>query len=312
MIRYTAVMLLLMCLATWSFAKVELVQGDSKIDVKIDGKLVTTYLYKADMTKPVLYPVYTPSGIFLNRHFPFEKVEGETKDHPHHFGIFLTYDEVNKEGFWNNTTTPPQIKLAQITEQKSGKTARISSVHNWVARTGKTYLEEKRTMEFSGAKNYYTIDFDITLTAKDTAVVFGDTKEGMFAMRVADWFAERNGHSQYFSSVGTRTEKDIWGTRAAWVCLQGEKDGKQVGVAMMNHPASVNYPTFWHARAYGLFAANPLGQKAFEEGRKVANPKALNLTLPQGASTVIKFRVVVYDGTMTEKALEKIYQKYAK
>jgi hypothetical protein len=312
MLRFSVLAVLVLAFAVQSLAKVELVQGDNKIDVKIDGKLVTSYLYKPDMTKPVLYPVYSPAGTLLNRRFPFEQVEGETKDHPHHFGIFLTYDDVNKEGFWNNTKTPPQIKMVNVTEQKSGKTAQISSILHWVARSGKTYLEEKRTMVFSGAKNYYTIDFDVTLTAKDTAVVFGDTKEGMFAMRMADWMAEKNGHSTYFSSNGDKTEKDIWGKRAAWVSLQGEKDGKTQGVAMMNHPASVNYPTFWHARAYGLFAANPLGQKAFEEGTKVANPKAFNLTLPQGASTVIKFRVVVYDGSMDTKTLEKIYKNYVK
>jgi len=33
-------------------------------------------------------------------------------------------------------------------------------------------------------------------------------------------------------------------------------DGKALGICFMNHPASYRFPTDWHVRNYGLFAAN--------------------------------------------------------
>ncbi|HPN34423.1 MAG TPA: PmoA family protein [bacterium] len=312
-------MLIRNCLAALMLAilgsgcgQVEMFREQDKIDVKINGKFVTSYLFKSDLTKPVLYPLNTLSGVTVSRQFPLQIVEGESKDHPHHFGLFFTYDRVNGVGFWNNTAIPPQIKLVEIKKVENGKTGTISSVHHWVAPNGKILLQEDRSMQFIPSRKHYAIDFSIQLTAKDTAVVFEDTKEGMFSIRVADWLAEKSGHAEYLSSNGDRKEKEVWGKRAVWVRLEGAKNGQPLGIAMIHHPNSVNYPTFWHARGYGLFAANPLGQETFERDHNVENPKAFRLTLAKGESAWFKFRVVVYDGAMDKAAVDAIAADYAK
>lgn len=107
--------------------------------------------------------------------------------------------------------------------------------------------------------------------------------------------------------MGTEKEKNVWGKRAKWVRLEGEKDGKIIGIAIFNHPDSVNYPTYWHARGYGLFAANPLGQRMFQETRGVENPQAFGLTLEPGQSTLFKFRMLIYEGPRTAEQLEKVF-----
>jgi hypothetical protein len=112
------------------------------------------------------------------------------------------------------------------------------------------------------------------------------------------------------SSEGDRQEKNIWGKRARWVCLEGEKEGRAVGIAIFNHPESVNYPTYWHARGYGLFSANPLGQYAFEKGRGVEKLEALNLTLEVGESANFRFRMVVYEGEKTSAELEGEFEEF--
>ena len=104
----------------------------------------------------------------------------------------------------------------------------------------------------------------------------------------------------------------MWGKRARWVRLQGEKDGKTIGIAVFNHPMSVNYPTYWHARGYGLFAANPLGQLAFQKAHKLENPRAFNLTLKPGESTFFKFRMVIYEGARTNEQLEQQFEHFTK
>jgi hypothetical protein len=293
--------------------KVEFVSGDNKIDVMIRGKHFTSYLYGDELTKPILFPVCTPSGVAVSRSYPFVKVAGESTDHPHHAGIFFTYDEVNDDGFWNNTTSPPQIKHVKVTEMTGGNgKGKLSTVMHWIGKSGQVLLEEKRNMVFHTGKNEYTIDFSIDLTAKDTKVIFSDTKEGMFAIRVADWLREKGGTGRYLNSNGEQTEKNVWGRRARWVCLQGEKGGKPIGIAIFNHPTSVNYPAYWHARGYGLFSANPLGQYAFERGRGQRNPQSFNLMLQAGETAHFEFRMITYEGTRTKEQLKRQFDEFVK
>jgi hypothetical protein len=293
--------------------KVELVQGQDKIDVKIGGKHFTTYQYRDELTKPVLWPVYSSSGIQINRSYPFAKVEGESEDHPHHQGVFFTYGDINGVDYWGNPNSPPKIKLVEVTEVKSGEEGKISAIHHWTNKEGKVVLKEKRDMVFSGGVDMYSIDFDMLLTAQDDKVVFNDTKEGMFAIRVAPWLREdKNNTCEYLNSEGQRKSKECWGRRARWVRLEGEKDNKKAGVVILVHPVTVNYPVYWHARGYGLFSCNPLGQHTFQKSRGEANPQPFNLTLKKGESARFKFRMVFYEGSPTVSRLEQMFEEFTK
>ena len=294
--------------------KVEFIRNDKKIDVMIDGAHLTSYVYSDDLTEPILYPVNSPSDLTLNRGYPIVQIEGETTDHPHHAGLFFTYDKVNGEGFWANKDAPPQVKHIKITQCRGGKgKGSISTTAQWVGRSGQVLLNEKRQMVFIAGQDEYAIDFTFDLSApKDTNVVFEDTKEGMFAIRVADWLREKGGTGRYLSSNGDETEENIWGKRAEWVRLEGQKDDKTVGIAIFNHPSSVNFPTYWHARAYGLFSANPLGQYDFEKKRNPDTAQHLNLTLDPGQNAHFRFRMLVYEGTRTKEQLQKTFADFAK
>ncbi len=297
----------------WEGKSLAFVDKDNRVIVMVDGEDITSYRYGDELSKPILWPVKSPSGIVLTRGFPFAKVKGESTDHPHHTGVFFTYDNVNGQGFWNNTTSPPQIKqIGSVKmETKPGKGI-LETVSHWTAKSGKVLLEEKRKMEFVPGEEQYTIDFTIELIAQNEKVVFGDTKEGMFAIRLADWLKEDGGTGEYLSSNGDRREKNVWGRRASWVRLQGQQDGRVIGIAIFNHPDSVNYPTYWHARGYGLFSANPLGQFDFQKGRGVENPEHLNFTLESGQSALFRFRIVIYDGARTTEQLEKQFKEFVK
>ena len=303
-----------------SSAGVRFKQGEDKIDVSIDGKLVTSYCYSADLLKPCLYPVYSLSGVLMTRSYPFREIKGESHDHKHHTGAFFAYasdGEINGSGFWHSQVMPPQIKHSKIVEMKAGeKSGALSTVSFWIGKDGKPLLRENRTMAFIPGQNDYNIDFAITLTAIDTTVSFKATKEGLFAVRVADWLAEKNkgtlwsGTGEYMNAEGAKTEKNIWGRRSKWVRLQGEKDGRTEGIAIFNHPDSENYPTFWMARGYGLFAANPLGQNIYESFHKVEKPNKYELILQPGKSALFKFRMLIYDGARSRVELEKMFSEY--
>jgi len=257
----------------------------------------------------------------VTRSYPLgERVEGESEDHAHHMGVFFTYDRVNDERFWNNKEIPPQIRHVKFKETTSGRgEGRLSVVMEWIGRNGRAVLQEDRTMVFLQGDGENIIDFGIDLTALDEKVVFEDTKEGMFAIRVAHWLRERAGKewpegmlptARYFSSSGDRTAKNVWARRAKWVALEGEKDGRTFGIAILNHSSSVNYPTYWHARDYGLFSADPLGQGYFQKARKLDTCEYLNLTLEPGEKAHFGFRMIFYEGPRTKEQLERRFAEY--
>jgi len=314
--------------------KVEFVRTDDKIDVMIEGKLFTSYVFGDELPKPVLVPVRSTSGIEVSRRHPLVKMRGGTDDHLHHVGIFFSVDGVNGTKFWNNVKPPPQIRHIKTTEMTNGTgKGTLSTVIHWIDKSGKVLLEENRNMVFLAGEHEdeYAIDFSMELTAKDTTVTFEDIEEGMFAIRVADCLREKgtgvlpkvgaplpkesiSGTGRYFSSNGDETAKNVWGKRARWVALQGVKEGKVVGVAILNHPASINYPTYWHARDYGLFSANPLGQGDFQRQSKYKkNPVIpLRLTLGPGESAHFRFLVIIYEGIRTKEHLEKRFKEFAR
>jgi hypothetical protein len=315
--------------------KVEFVKGENRIDVLIAGEPFTSYLYGSNLTKPLLVPVRTPSGIEVSRRYPLTKIEGGSMDHEHHVGIFFAVDQVNGVNFWKNTDVPPQIKHVEITEMTGGAGAgKLSAVSNWIDDKQQVLLEERRTMLFlaGGHESEYAIDLSIDLTAKCTRIVFEDIEEGMFAIRVSDYLRESDpenspqpgkplpaeslsGTSIYFSSNGDETAKNVWGKRARWVALQGVRKGKVVGIVILNHPASINYPTYWHARNYGLFSANPLGQGDFQRQLPLEYRKnkviPLRLTLKQSETAHFRFLVIVYEGFRTNEQIEERFRKFA-
>ena len=93
-------------------------------------------------------------------------------------------------------------------------------------------------------------------------VVFGDTKEGTFAIRVRpelqpkELEAKPGVKGRLVNSEGL-VDGAAWGKRARWVDYSGAVEGAMVGIVMFDHPANLRHPTWWHARDYGLCGANP-------------------------------------------------------
>jgi hypothetical protein len=305
-----------------SGSNIEFIQKDTQIDVIINGQLFTSYMHGNDLLKPCLYPVISPSGEVVTRSYPFTEIEGESSDHPHHTGAYFTYaskGEVNGDSFWNLHDVPPQIKHIKVLDMTEGKNnGSLSTLSHWVNSKNQPILEENRIMEIQIADDKYQVDFTIQLSAIDTAVTFEDTKEGMFAIRVADWLAEKakgtlyESTGEYLNAEGEKTEKNIWGKQSKWVRLEGEKDGKIIGIAIYHHPESVNFPTYWHARGYGCFAANPIGQYDFQKGRKEDNPQHRSLTIKPGETALFKYRMTVYEGPSTKEQFDLEFEDFSK
>jgi hypothetical protein len=150
------------------------------------------------------------------------------------------------------------------------------------------------------------LDVDFTLTAKQPTH-FADTKEGFFAIRIADSMTEKKG-GVMTNSEGAQTEKNVWGKPAKWVDYDGPVDGKKIGIAMFDHPGNLRHPERWHARAYGLFAVNPFGLKDFERGTTEKG----GYDMKAGDKLRFRYRVVIHPGDLSKQDIENLYQAYIK
>lgn len=295
-----------------------------KVEVSYDGKIFTAYIYPDDIAKPVLYPLKTLSGRTLTRGFPIDPKPGERFDHPHHVGLWLNYGDVNGLDFWNNPGILPDerkerygyIEHQDVVRIKSGGKKGLLEVNAlWKNYENEVLLSENTIYEFSTKDNTIIIDRITTLKAEGKEVFFKDNKEGMIGIRVAralelpskspvllldsnanitkEKVLDNNGvEGNYLSSEGI-TGTAVWGTRGRWMLLYGIADCENVALAIIDHPQNVGYPTYWHARDYGLFAANTLGQEALSGGKDI-----LNFKLAAGASVTFKYRILVHSGDL--------------
>jgi hypothetical protein len=298
-------------------------QKDKKqVDILYNRKLLTAYCYYDSSRKPILFPVNTIDGITVTRSYPFKTVTGERTDHPHHTGIWLNYESVNGLDFWNNSTAiAPEkrnkygtiLHLSVDVKKADGNKASLRTTAMWLRPDKKVLLQEVTVFKFSVSGNDFLIDRFTTLTAMNDTVVFKDVKDGMFAIRVArelelpskekSSFVDDKGNvtevppsgtadvtGMYYSSEGLKGDS-VWGTKGRWAMLIGKKDGKDITIGIIDHPKNVGYPAYWHARGYGLFAANPLGRKIFSNGKE-----ELNFTLAPWQLTTFRYRVVIRSG----------------
>jgi len=294
---------------------------NNKIDVKINGSHFTSYLYEKSLPKPVLFPLITSSGLTLTRGFPIDPKPGERVDHPHHMGHWFNYGDVNNLDFWNNSDAIPKEKIqdygkivhseiVDINEENGS----IETKSEWQTINGDPILEENTVFRFSQKADTRIIERKTTLKAL-TDVSFKDNKEGVFGLRVTRAmelpskkpaiFVDAQGNptevkvldntgvnGNYLSSRGLEGN-EVWGTRSEWVKLYSRMDQQPVSITIIDHPNNVGYPTYWHARDYGLFSANPLGQKVFSKGKEV-----LNFYLNKGELTTFKHKMLIHSGSV--------------
>ncbi len=160
-------------------------------------------------------------------------------------------------------------------------------------------------MLFSGTATTRVLDFEVTIKATGKPVTFGDTKEGMFGLRVASTMDVKAKKGGKITNAEGITDGAAWGKASPWVDYTGPVDGQTVGVAILNHPESFRYPTTWHVRDYGLFAANPFGWHDFGMN------KAGNYTIPSGESIRFEYRVILHKGPTDKAGIPAAFQAFA-
>jgi hypothetical protein len=295
-------------------------ESEHKVDVVIGGKLVTSYIWPDNVYKPVLYPVFTLRGTEITRGFPLKPRVGERDDHIHQVGVWLNYGNVNGFDFWGNGSTGKKsenggvIKQLRIEQARDGNGEGALTIEaSWQDPSGNELLLEKTEFNFIAKDRLYIIDRISSLTATGNTVTMKDTKEGMFAIRVArqlelpskeniplldeqgrpgnEKASENRGVTGNYRSSEGITGEAVWGTRAKWMDLSGTVSNEVISVIICDHPKNPSYPTYWHARGYGLFSANPLGGSDFTNGKET-----VNFSIAAGKTATFRYRMIISSG----------------
>jgi hypothetical protein len=305
-------------------------------DVFINGSLFTSFHYSEAIEKTFLFPVYSPDGSVITRGYPIEPRKGERIDHPHHIGIWFNHGNVNGLDFWNNSSAIPQDQkdlYGHIVYQRTnviagGRKGILEVFQNWEDNKGNILLTEKVRYVFKGDKNSRTIDHISTLTAVNGPVIFGDSKEGLFAIRVDRAFEMPSTESliftddkgnptevkaidnkgvtgMYLSNMGSKGDA-VWGTRNAWVILSGVKNKVPISMAIFDNPKNPGFPAYAHARSYGLFSLNNFGQNSYDPKKEKRS-----FTIKKGESVTIYHRFYVQSGSeLTPEKANKIFKEF--
>jgi hypothetical protein len=322
-----------------SASKVEVrpLPSERRVDVTVDGRPFTSYVWPERVSKPVLYPVRTARGTPVTRGFPLDTRPGERVDHTHQVGFWFTYGDVDGVDFWGNSEAIPPAERAkmgvirhrEVVSSKGGAGRGELEVRaDWVAPGDVVALEEATRFVFHADGPGRSIDRVTTLTARKGKVTFRDTKEGMLGLRVArgleqpadkpEVFTDASGKptavpvldNEGVTGLYTSSERSkgdaVWGTRARWMALHGRLGDEDVVLLVLDHPGNPGAPTYWHARGYGLFAANPFGPKAFSNGKEAERP----FSFAPGQPVVFRHRLAILPGPFSPEKAEAAWKAF--
>ena len=287
----------------------QIVESDSKLDILHGTQAVASYRF-AGQSKPIVWPLIGPDSVEMTRKWPMSEDDpSEKKDHIHHRSLWLTHGDVNGVDFWSENDGHGNIVHQAIQHSSASETmATIESINHWIGPGDNKLLLEQRRMVFHGSPEQRLLDVVCRLTPAQGDVVFGDTKEGSFGIRVAESMkVETTPAGTIINAEGLR-DGEAWGKASDWVDYAGRIGDKQYGIAIFAHPSSFRAPGRWHVRGYGLFAHNPFGLKDFT-GDRNADGAAKLLA---GDSLLLAYRIVLHSGNAEQAEIGRLFAEYAK
>ncbi len=260
-----------------------------------DGKLqLTEYYTGTDIPKPYLGPIRERYGNDITR------LDFTIKEHPHHRAIWVSHGDVNGVDTWNEPEgRHGYIRNKEIDDLYSGPvSAGFTAKNLWTDHGGTPLCGETTSYRFYACPPELSIiDMIITLSADYGEVRLGPTKEaGPLAVRMAESIKVTNTGTME-SGAGGVNEKEIWMKRAPWVDYYGVANGHVCGIAILDNPENDMYPTYWHARDYGLMAVNNF----YVGGQKV---------IPAGGAMTWKFRIIAHNGSTKEAGIKDRFSDY--
>jgi hypothetical protein len=290
--------------------EIEFKQAEGRVDVLVDDKCFTSLVHQGNR-KPFFYPVKNPSQQSMTRSFPMQAdVLGEQHDHPHHKSVWFSHD-IDGVEFWQEKHGRIAVSDVKLRPSRNS----VSWRGDWLdSKNDRRICQDQTEVAFAADTKCRSMDYQVTIVASDGDIELADSKEGSFAVRVHPHLrldaAPKAGVEKVFGAIENDRGlkgKSVWGKRAKWVMYSGEIHGKPAAIVIFDHPRNLRHPTTWHARGYGLFAANPFGLHHFE-GRPLGEG---GHKLKQGERLTLRYQAIFFNVIPTKVEIEKRFQKFA-
>lgn len=287
---------------------VELEKAEGGVDVRIDGDIFTRYNF-ADSEFPFFYPLKAPGGVNVTRHWPMSDAgEHEQQDHKHHKSLWFTHGDVNGLDFWTHGKAPDIVQTAIVAMRSGENEGTLITENEWRNGKGEVVCKDTRHYRFGAKESYRYIDIEIQIEPNGKDLKFGDTKEGSMAVRVTPELRLKGkvakGH--ILMKNGIRDGK-AWGKRSPWCYYYGPIGKQAYGVAIFDSPRNLRHPTWWHARDYGLCAANPFGISYFDSKPRGTGDHVVET----GDVFTLRYRIIISRGQLAERELNQLYSQYS-
>ncbi|MCJ7449012.1 MAG: PmoA family protein [Bacteroidales bacterium] len=274
-------------------AKITAVKVGSKINVTINGKYFTSYIFSDDEKYPFFYPVNGPvSGGSVT--------SMRNGEYPHHSSLFFGCDLVNGGNYWQEGLERGRIISvnAQIVKE-GGDTIIITDECIW-SRPGalSPVKDTRRFIVTAPSSTLIRIDVEITMEML-MDVHIKKTNHSLFSARMATDLSVKNGGTM-INAEGLKSEKDTFGKNSAWIDYYGKRGESTEGLAIMQHPSNPWYPSPWFTRDYGFMSPTPIywpqnGDETF---------------MKKGTQLKLLYRVLVHSGTSVEADIAGQFEKY--
>jgi hypothetical protein len=303
---------------------VTITKDKDSLEFKIGKTLVSKYHFGDKVAKPYFWPMNAPGDIPVTRAWPMLEGEPkETKDHVHQKSAWFCHGDVSPEGievkqkikgvdgvdFWSENTGHGRIVCVDVGTPKNGPHSSMVSTRNeWRTADGMKIMDEARVIRFQDLGHARLFVLEIDLHASVCPITFGDTKEGSMGVRVNDEIVTKNG-GHFYNADGKVDEKGIWGYKSLWCDYVGKVKDKLVGIAVFDDPSNQT-PAYWHARGYGLMAANPFGRN--KSGFPDQKGKSDLVKLAKGDHLKLRYGILLHTGDTKDGKVAEAFEGFKK
>lgn len=276
-------------------AKITAVKVGSKINVTIDGKYFTSYICSPDEKYPFFYPVNGP----LSGGSVTSMRNGE---YPHHSSLFFGCDKVNGGNYWQEGLERGRIISvnAEILNE-GGDTVVITDECIWSRPGAISPVKESRKFVITApSATVRLIDAEITMEML-IDVTIQKTNHSLFSGRMAADLSVKNGGT-LVNAEGESGEKATFGKASPWMDFSGKRGDVVEGMAILQHPSNPWYPSPWFTRDYGFFSPTPMYWPKDDK----------ETVLKKGEKLVLRYRVIVHGGNVSEAKIANQFEQYKK
>lgn len=274
-------------------AKITAVKVGSKINVTVDNKFFTSYIFSSDEKYPFFYPVNGPvSGGSVT--------SMRNAEYPHHSSLFFGCDLVNGGNWWQEGIERGRIISvnAEIARQ-GGDSVVITDECIWSRPGAVSPIRDTRTIIITApSENISQIDIAIRMEMLED-VTIKKTNHSLFSARMASDLSVKNGGTM-INAEGLKSEKDTFGKKSAWIDFYGRRGDTTEGLAILQHPSNPWYPAPWFTRDYGFMSPTPMYWP--ENGSETF--------LKKGSVLTLRYKVLVHAGDVTQAGIAEAFERY--